>query len=162
MRNIFKGGPLDGNVIMTEVLIDGGGFTRTLPIEEYDGDHPAEEQEDGVMARVWNWTGAGHLSPDDDKTIPRRGAKTVEEDDVAAPAPKPRPIASSSGKLKVAASTNDLRGRREAIKASRGDVSELCGLTVGKVARIEMKGGTEAEVASVSDALAELESRGQA
>ena len=162
MRNIFKGGPLDGNVIMTEILIDGGGFTRTLPIEEYDGDHPAEEQEDGIMARVWNWTGAGHLSPDDDKTIPRRGGKTVEEDDVAAPAPKPRPTATSSGKPKVAATTNDLRGRREAIKASRGDVSELCGLTVGKVARIEMKGGTEAEVASVSDALTKLESRGQA
>ena len=65
-------------------------------------------------------------------------------------------------KPKVAAETNDLRGRREAIKASRGDVSELCGLTVGKVARIEMKGGTEAEVASVSDALTKLESRGQA
>lgn len=160
MRNIFKGGPLDGNVIMTEILIDGGGFTRTLPIEEYDGDHPAEEQEDGIMARVWSWTGAGHLSPDDDKTIPRRGGKTVDEDDV--PAPKPRPTATSSGKPKVATTTNDLRGRREAIKASRGDVSELCGLTVGKVARIEMKGGTEAEVASVSDALTELESRGQA
>ena len=158
MRNIFKGGPLDGNVIMTEVLVDGGGFTRTLPIEEYDGDHPAEEQEDGIMARVWNWTGAGHLSPDDDKTIPRRGGKTVDGDDVAAP----KPTATSSGKPKVAATTNDLRGRREAIKASRGDVSELCGLTVGKVARIEMKGGTEAEVASVSDALTELESRGQA
>ena len=157
MRNIFKGGPLDGNVIMTEILIDGGGFTRTLPIEEYDGDHPAEEQEDGIMARVWNWTGAGHLSPDDDKTIPRRGGKTVDGDDVAAPKPTATP-----GKPKVAAATNDLRGRREAIKASRGDVSELCGLTVGKVARIEMKGGTEAEVASVSDALAELESRGQA
>lgn len=170
MRNIFKGGPLDGNVIMSDVLISGTGFVDTLPIEEYDGDNPPEQSPDGIFSRVWFWTGIGTeegneptvVIPNedgDDVTVGSEGPEfeTGGEQDTPPPfdpptKPKAAPKVKDGNEL-----IDDLRERRERIKCNRNDVSALAGLSVGVIARIETKGGTDAENKSYLDALDTLE-----
>ena len=176
MRNIFKGGPLDGNVLMTDIITDGGEFVTYLPIEEYDGSNPPEQGIDGQYQRTWYWTGVGEVDPGEplkpnlkpeheaaavfgapsksptlptpsqDKTEQSRPSHALPE-----PASTPKPSAS------VDSGWGSFRARREARKLSRGPIADASGLTVAKVARVETKGGTDEEIAAYEKALRELE-----
>lgn len=161
MRNIFKGGPLDGNVIMTSLLEDGDGFTETLPLEEYDGDNPPELCADGLYARTWYWTGIGaeatepmntDVSVDDGNESAEVAGEGAEDEPVTETPAKPAPKVKAGNTL-----IDDLRERREKIRCNRNDVSELAGLSVGVIARIETKGGSEEENRAYLNALEHLE-----
>lgn len=164
MRNIFKGGPLDGNVLMTDVITDGGEFVTYLPIEEYDGSNPPEAGIDGTYQRTWYWTGVGPIEPGEalkPNLKPEHEAAAVfsqpsdVEDDQVIPTPpkddKPKPS------INVESGWGSFRNRREARKLSRGPIADASGLTVAKVARVETKGGTDEEIAAYERALRELE-----
>lgn len=146
MRNIFHGGPLDGNVIMTDIITDGGEFVTHLPFEEYDGSATPTAGIDGMYQRNWYWTGIGEISVEQGDT----DGQTEGSDGGSETSPKP-------AAAKPAQEKTDLRRRREDIKISRGPIADRAGLTVGKVARIETKGGTDEEVAAYISALEHYE-----
>lgn len=165
MRNIFKGGPLDGNVIMSDVLVSGSGFTETLPIEEYDGDNPPEQSPDGIYSRVWFWTGIGSdetsapaPAPNEEGDEPSDEPESSYADGDTPPPFDPPAKPKAAAKVKDGQELiDDLRERRERIKCNRNDVSALAGLSVGVIARIETKGGTEEENRAYLNALETLE-----
>lgn len=144
MRNIFKGGPLDGNVLMTDILTDGGEFVTHLPIEEYDGSNPPVQGIDGQYQREWNWTGIGSLDFSDTEsnspTVGSENSTANDESNTAQTIVSDSTVNAQSDSTVNAQSNLSLRERRESIKLSRGPLAERAGLTVSAVARIETKG----------------------
>lgn len=143
MRNKFIGGPNDGQVHLTFDLLTDEKTRTEIPWEEYYNKGETEPAADGeIPVMLWYHIG--------DATVPSE-------------TPQPRPTATTaneSGEAAAKPEKSELRVRREAIKVKRQDLADQSGVTIGVLARLETKGGTDEELAPVLAKLAELESVG--
>lgn len=131
MRNVFNGGPNDGEVHLSFDLLTDDKTRASIPWEEYY--HGEQEPAVDGEIPILNWY---HLG---DTVVPTE-------------APKP-----TAGPTAPKADKSDLRLRREALKVKRQELADQSGITIGVLARLETKGGTEEELAPVLARLAELE-----
>jgi hypothetical protein len=156
--NMFCGGPIDGYVYTTTLLLSVEGLR--IPVAQYVWTPEIiVSEKTGRAARVWRFQpgeGPGNVALAGNTTIPISGAvKNMSETpestvnhEAAAAAPVSEPI-----------DTADLRPRREALKASRTQVAVEAGVTVAQLYRIETGGKrtTAEEAKTVRDAIERLE-----
>lgn len=135
MRNLFHGGPLDRQVILTDALINDHEMVASTPLEEYYADKATIGQEDGIDVRNWHWRDSA------EKTAASLSSETP-------------------GDLPVIIDTqSDLLELRKHAKASRQQLADESGLTVSAIARLENKGGGIDEVAAYTEGLERLRDR---
>lgn len=133
MLNVFIGGPNDGQEHTTESITYNPNIGKSIAFEQYLGGAPYDFK--GGIRRDWvfqeSW--ASHSAESERVVLPSQ-----DDNDV--------PV--------VTEQTGPLRSRREALKLNRGQIASVSGLTVAKVARIELSGGNGIEVAAYEEALA--------
>jgi DNA-binding XRE family transcriptional regulator len=146
--NYFMGGPLDGYVYETSMLLASPTQVGHLPLLEYNWTPEIKTSEaTGKIARVWQH---GSLF------IPGSVAEVAPR--VLRQPPKgpgsPRPTNHPEG-----AFMSDLKDRRVALGLSRSKLADAAGITQAKLYRIENEGKrtTDEEKAVVSAALDQLE-----
>lgn len=159
MLNMFRGGPVDGVVYSTAMLLSPEGLR--VPIHQYMWTPQEVRSADGRVAQVWVYTQGqmpGNVAPvaipaTQPKSSTRNGVRRMSENvaeqtEAVEPTPAPEPV-----------NTSDLRPMREALKASRPVVAKEAGITVAQLYRIETGGTrtTAEEADKVRSALQRLQ-----
>lgn len=173
-RYKFFGGPHDGELHLANDLLKDPAKSEAIAWEEYESGIGYVETDEGLI-RKWTWTGPTTAqAPEGTAPVTAAVEPAVETEDVETPAQEATPVteptvdpadwaAASAEEAHIAETAEPstvreeappvsmpLKDRRVAAKLSRKELTQVEGatLTEGKIARIETKGGTEAEVAA--------------